>query len=182
MSVARELAAFLAKQSYADLPPKAIEYAQMLISSTIASAAMCATIPSSRMIRTLEIERGGKPEATTWFGAAEKLPIAAAARVNAVMSDAAASDDSDLRNIVHTGTPVCAAAIAVAEKTGASGEETLQAIVMGVEIAGRINSAMIGGLQTKGFHGCIVAIFAPAVAAGRLLKLDEAQMTQAIAL
>jgi 2-methylcitrate dehydratase PrpD len=98
------------------------------------------------------------------------------------MSDAAASDDSDLRNIVHTGTPVCAAALAVAEKTGASGQDVLAAIVLGVEAAGRINSAMQGGLQTKGFHGCIVAIFAATAAAGRLMKLSDAQMAQAIAL
>jgi hypothetical protein len=33
-----------------------------------------------------------------------------AAQVNAVMSDAAASDDSDLRTIVHCGTPLVATA------------------------------------------------------------------------
>ncbi|HEY0338348.1 MAG TPA: MmgE/PrpD family protein, partial [Burkholderiales bacterium] len=182
MTVARELAAFVTKQTYADLPPKAIEHAEMLISSTIASASLGSTIESSQIIRALEVERGGKAEATVWFGAAEKLPVAGAARVNAVMSDAAASDDSDLRNIVHTGTPACTSALAVAEKTGSSGEDTLAAIVLGCEVAGRINSAMIGGLQTKGFHGCIVAIFAGTVAAGRLMKLSEAQMAQAIAL
>jgi len=182
MTVARELASFVTQQKYADLPAKAIEYAEMLISSTIASASLGSTIESSRIIRALEVERGGKPEATLWFGTAEKLPVAAAARVNAVMSDAAASDDSDLRNIVHTGTPVCAASLAVAEKTGASGQDVLAAIVLGIEAAGRINSTMIGGLQTKGFHGCIVAIFAGAVAAARLMKLTEAQMAQAIAL
>jgi 2-methylcitrate dehydratase PrpD len=182
MTVARELANFVTGHSYADLPPKTIEYAEMLISSTIASASLGSTIESSRIIRALETERGGKPEATVWFGAAEKLPVAGAARVNAVMSDAAASDDSDLRNIVHTGTPVCAASLAVAEKTGASGQDVLSAIVLGHEVAGRINSAMIGGLQTKGFHGCIVAIFAGAVAAARLMKLSEAQTAQAIAL
>jgi 2-methylcitrate dehydratase PrpD len=182
MSVAGELAAFLTRQSYADLPPKAIDYAEMLISSTIASAALGSTIESSKIIRALEVERGGKAEATIWFGPAEKLPVAAAARVNALMSDAAASDDSDLRNIVHMGTPVCATSLAVAEKTGASGQDVLAAIVLGIEAAGRINSAMQGGLQTKGFHGCIVAIFAAAIAAGRLMKLSEAQMTQAFAL
>ncbi len=182
MSVAGELAAFLVRQSYQDLPAKAIEHAEMLISSTIASASLGSTIESSKIIRALEVERGGKAEATAWFGAAEKLPVAAAARINAVMSDAAASDDSDLRNIVHTGTPVCAAALAVAEKTGAGGPDVLAAIVLGIEAAGRINTAMQGGLQTKGFHGCIVAIYAATVAAGRLMKLNEAQMTQAIAL
>ena len=34
-----------------------------------------------------------------------RLPVIGAARANALMSDAAASDDSDLRNIVHAGTP-----------------------------------------------------------------------------
>lgn len=180
MTIAHDLATFAIGAS--SIPDKALEYAQMLVSSTIASAALGSTIESSRIIRAMEVERGGASEATVWFGATETLPVAAAARVNAVMSDAAASDDSDLRNIVHMGTPACATALAVAEKTGASGEETLAAIVMGIEIAGRINSAMIGGLQTKGFHGCIVAIFAPTVVAGRLMKLTEGQMTQAIAL
>ena len=182
MTVAMELAAFVMRQSYADLPPKAVEYAAMLISSTIASAALGSTIESSKIIRALEVERGGKPEATLWFGAAEKLPVAAAARVNALMSDAAASDDSDLRNIVHAGTTACATSLAVAEKTGASGREVLAAIVLGYEIAGRINGAMIGGLQKKGFHGSIVSSFAGAVAAGYLLKLTVPQMAQAIAL
>jgi 2-methylcitrate dehydratase PrpD len=181
MTVAREIAAFITRQSYADLPPKAIEHAEMLISSTIASASLGSTIESSRIIRALELERGGKAEATLWFGAAEKLPVAAAARVNAVMSDAAASDDSDLRNIVHSGTTACATSLAVAEKTGASGQDVLAAVVLGYEVAGRINGAMIGGLQKKGFHGCIVAGFAGAVAAGRLMKLSEPQMAQAIA-
>src|SRR5258706_1695330 len=182
MTVAGELAGFLTRQSYADPPAKAIEHAEMLVASTLASGALGSTIVSSKFIRALEVERGGKAEATVWFGAAEKLPVAAAARVNAVMSDAAASDDSDLRNIVHTGTPVCAAALAVAEKTGASGQDLLAAIVLGVEAAGRINIAMQGGLQTKGFHGCIVAIIAATAAAGRLMKFSAAQMAQAIAL
>jgi 2-methylcitrate dehydratase PrpD len=182
MTVAGEIAAFVTRQSCADLPPKAIEHAEMLISSTIASASLGSTIESSGIIRALEVDRGGKPEATVWFGAAEKLPVAAAARVNAVMSDAAASDDSDLRNIVHAGTTACATSLAIAEKTGSSGEDVLAAIVLGYEVAGRINGAMIGGLQKKGFHGCIVAGFAGAVAAARLMKLSQPKMAQAVAL
>ena len=183
MTVAGEIATFVAGQSYSNLPPKAIEYAEMLVSSTIASASLGSTIESSRIIRAVELARGGKPEATLWFGAAEKLPVAATARVNAVMSDAAASDDSDLRNIVHAGTTACATSLAVAEKTGASGQDVLAAIVLGYEVAGRMNGAMLGGgLQKKGFHGCIVAGFAGAVAASRLMRLTQPQMAQAIAL
>ena len=98
------------------------------------------------------------------------------------MSDAAASDDSDLRNIVHAGTTLVASALAVAERTGASGEEVLTAIVLGYEAAGRIGEAITPGFRARGFHGCLVAIFAGAVAAGRLLQLDPKRMAQAIAL
>ena len=44
MTVARDLATFVTEQRYAALPPKAIEYAEMLISSTIASASLGSTL------------------------------------------------------------------------------------------------------------------------------------------
>ena len=100
---------------------------------------------------------GARRRRTVWFGAAEKLPVVAAARVNAMMSDAAASDDSDLRTIVHQGTTVCAAALAVAQKTGSTGEEVLAAIVLGYEASGRVSTAIQHGFKSKGFHGCIIA-------------------------
>lgn len=182
MTVARDIADFVTAQSYADLPSQAIEHAQMLISSTIASASLGSTLDSSKIVRSMEVERGGRPDATLWFGAQEKLPVAAVARVNALMSDAAASDDSDLRNIIHQGTTVAATSLALAEKTGASGRDVLSAMVLGYEVSGRVNGALIGGLQKKGFHGCIAVIFAGAVTAGRLMKLTAPQMAQAIAL
>jgi 2-methylcitrate dehydratase PrpD len=98
------------------------------------------------------------------------------------MSDAAASDDSDLRNIVHAGTPLVATSLAMAERTGASGQEVLAAIVLGYEASGRIGEAITPGFRTQGFHGCLVAIFAAAVASSRLLGLDAGQMAQSIAL
>jgi 2-methylcitrate dehydratase PrpD len=98
------------------------------------------------------------------------------------MSDAAASDDSDLRNIVHNGTPLVSTSLAIAERTGASGQDVLAAIVLGYETSGRIGEAITPVFQTRGFHGCLVAIFGATVAAARLLPLDEAQMAQAIAL
>ena len=88
------------------------------------------------------------------------LPIADAAQANAVMSDAAASDDSDLRNIVHAGTPLTAVSLAIAERDGSSGEAVLAAIVCGYEAAGRISEAITPGFRARGFHGCHGAVFA----------------------
>jgi 2-methylcitrate dehydratase PrpD len=182
MTVARALAEFLALTSPSDLPPQAVEHAAMLIASTLASAALGAGLESSGIIRDLARERGGRPDASLWFHAGPKLPVADAAEVNAVASDAAASDDSDLRNIVHAGTTLVATALAAAERTGARGEDVLAAIVLGYEAAGRIGEAITPGFRSRGFHGCLVAIFGGAVAAGRLLGLEAAPMAQAIAL
>src|SRR2546425_20381 len=143
---------------------------------------MGADIVSSRIIRELARERAGTPEATLWFDGGRALPVADAARVNAVMSDAAASDDSDLRSIAHIGTIVSTVAIAMAERTGASGRDVLAAMVLGYEIAGRIDEALTPGRGERGFHGSISTIFGGAVAAGTLLALAPEQMTQAIAL
>src|SRR5262249_4537723 len=128
MSIAGELAGFLVGTKVGGLPPVALERARMVIASTIASAAMGADIISSRIIRELATERGGSPEATVWFDGGRRLPAADAARVNAVMSDAAASDDSDLRSIAHIRTIVSTTAIATAERTGAGGPHGLACV------------------------------------------------------
>src|SRR5437660_3677885 len=182
MTVAGELADFLTRIGPADLPPQAVDHAAMLIASTLASAALGAGIESSVIIRDLARECSGIAEASLWFDAGPKLPVAEAAQVNAVMSDAAASDDSDLRNIVHAGTTLVATALAMAERNAANGEDVLTAIVLGYEAGGRIGEAITPGFRSRGFHGCLVAIFAGAVAGGRLLRLETSQMAQAIAL
>jgi 2-methylcitrate dehydratase PrpD len=181
MTVARQLAAFLTATTTADLPAQALDLAAMLIASTIASAACGIGLESARIIRDLARDHGGRPEASLWFDTGAKLPVADAAQANAVASDAAASDDSDLRNIVHCGTPLTATALALAERNGADGAAVLTAMVLGYEAAGRISEA-IPRFRSRGFHGCLGAVFAATVAAGHLLRLDAEQLAQAIAL
>ena len=182
MTIATDLAEFLAGTRYDDLPRRTTEYAAMLIASTLASAAYGKGIASSKIVRDMARERGGAPQASLWFDSGPKLPAAEAAQVNAVMSDAAASDDSDLRAIVHCGTPLTATSLALAERTGAPGRDVLAAIVLGYEAAGRIGDPISPQFRERGFHGCTIAIFAATVAAGRLLRLDPARLAQAIAL
>src|SRR5262249_11698555 len=141
MTVAQRLAEFLTGTAAADLPPLAIDHAAMLIASTIASAAYGTELQSARIIRDLAREHGGRPDASLWFDNGPRLPVASVAQVNALMSDAAASDDSDLRNIIHAGTPLTAASPAVAERDGADGMAVLSAMVLGYDAAGRIGAA-----------------------------------------
>jgi 2-methylcitrate dehydratase PrpD len=177
--LALKLAQLLNRTRFEDLPPKAIEHAKMVVASTLASAAPGSLIDSARIVRELAKERGGKPEATVWFDGA-KLPVNEVARINAMLSDAAASDDSDLRNVAHTGTTLAAVGLAIGERVGATGHDLLGAIVTGYEASGRIGESLGGDRQ--GFHASVIVAFGGAVAAARLLRLTDEQMAHAIGL
>jgi 2-methylcitrate dehydratase PrpD len=181
LTISETLAEFLITTRADDLPERTVGLAPMIIASTIASAALGQNIESARIIRGLEIERGGRPEASVWFESGLKPPVAGAARVNALMNDAATSDDSDLRNIVHCGMPLIATSLAVAERTGAKGLDILATIVLGYEAAGRIREAIMPRWHHRGHHGCIGATFGATAAVARLLGLDAKQAAYAIA-
>jgi len=188
------LAGILNSIRYASLPPTPVKYAKMILASTLSSAAAGANVGSVRIIRELAKEQGGKGEATVWFDGA-KLPVASTARVNAMLSDASASDDSDLRNVAHIGTCLTAVGLAVGERMNASGYETLSAMIAGYEAAGRITDAIaasspsagggggagaVSGSVGRGFHASAIVAFGGAVAASKLLRLTDEQMAQAI--
>jgi 2-methylcitrate dehydratase PrpD len=180
-SLAFQLAEFTAGITPAAVSTTAMERAKMSLASTTASAAMGYTIESARIIRRLELENAGSKVATVWFDGT-KLPLAAAARVNAVASDAAASDDSDLRSIAHIGTIVSVTSLAVGERVGATGSDILRAMVLGYEVAGRIDEALTPGRMKNGFHGSVSTVFGAVITASRLMNLPVPQMAQAIAL
>jgi 2-methylcitrate dehydratase PrpD len=180
-SLAIRLAKFATAPSAHDIPDVALERAKMSLASTVASAAMGFAIPSARIVRELERRAGGVPASSVWFEGT-RLPPGAAARVNAVASDAAASDDSDLRSIAHIGTIVSTVSLALAEQRELGGADVLAAMVVGYEIAGRIDEALTPGRMQRGFHGSVSTVFGGTVAAGRLLRLTPLQMAHAIAL
>ena len=138
------LSRFLNRTKFGDLPPLAIEHAKIIIASTLASAASGSPIVSARIVRDLAKEQGGKPDATIWFDGA-KLPVNEAARVNAMLSDAAASDDSDMRNMAHAGTTLASTGPGDRRAHRRLRPGFLCAIVAGYEAAGRIKAQARGG-------------------------------------
>jgi 2-methylcitrate dehydratase PrpD len=171
------LTRFLNATAYADLPPLAVEHAKMILASTLASAAVGIAMDSARIQRDLARDQGGKTESTVWFHGT-KLPAVLAARVNAAASDAAASDDSDMRNIAHFGTALTAAGLALGERTRATGRDLLLAMVIGYEAGGRICDARAGG--RPGLHASQLVAFASAAISAKLLKLGDEKMAHAL--
>lgn len=182
MTVAREFAALLLGLRYEDMPPEALDNAKKIIVSTLASAAVGTTLRSAQIVRDIAREQGGRPEATAWFSGGLKLPLPGVVRGNAMLSDAAASDDSDMRNIAHIGTLATSMSLAVAEQTGANGRDVLAAIVAGYEAAGRLGGVLWPGLGKRGFHASVIVTFGGVVTASRLLGLSIDQTAEALSL
>lgn len=182
MTVAREFAALLLGLRYEDMPPEALDNAKKIIVSTLASAAVGSTLRSAEIVREIAREQGGRPEATAWFSGGPKLPLPSVVRGNAMLSDAAASDDSDLRNIAHIGTLATAMSLAFAEHRGADGRDVLAAIVAGYEAGGRLGGVLWPGLDKRGFHASIIVAFGGVITAARLLGLGVEQTAEALSL
>lgn len=178
-SLALRLARICHTATFADLPPNAVKHAKMILASTLASAASGTRIDSARIVRDLAVEQGGAAQASVWFETA-RLPLASAVRVNAMWSDAAASDDSDLRNVAHVGTVVSAVGLAVGDWKHSSASDVLTAMAVGYEAAGRFGDMLRGG--RPGIHASHVVAFAGTVTAARLLGLTAEQMAHALSL
>ena len=182
-SVARRLAVFLSKVSFQSLSQPAVEHAKLAIADTLGSALAGSDCPSVEAMRRLVLDAGGAPEATLWGRAAEKVPVASAARFNAVLADALAIGESHMATVAHLCGVTVPAAMAVGERVGATGSDLITAVVLGYEVAGRVGKSVAPGyFHERGFHNSVVTIFGSATAAAKLLGLDSEPTTHALAL
>lgn len=124
----------------------------------------------------------GPPQASL-FGRRERFDIMNAAFINGVSSHIFDYDDTHLKTIIHPAGPVASAIIALSEMQPVSGKEFLNALVLGVETECRIGNAVYPNHYDVGWHITGTAgVFGSAAAVGKLLKLNEQQMTWALGL
>jgi 2-methylcitrate dehydratase PrpD len=122
----------------------------------------------------------GAPQATV-LGRAERLDMASAALVNGISSHTFDFDDTHLKTIIHPAGPVASALLALAEKTGASGRQLIDALVLGIDVACRVGNMMYPDHYDRGWHitGSTGTLGA-AAACARLLQLSEQQTLMAL--
>lgn len=106
----------------------------------------------------------------------------AAALIQGTAAHAAEVDDSFRDAMYHPGAATIAAALAVAQSTGADGPAFLRAVVLGYEISTRIGVVM-GRPHYRYWHNTgTMGSFGAAAAAASLLQLDEAAFAHALAI
>lgn len=105
----------------------------------------------------------------------------AAALINGTAAHAAEVDDSFRDAMYHPGAATIAAALAVAQDTGATGMDFLRSVVLGYEVSTRIG-VVLGRAHYRYWHSTgSVGIFGAAAAAAGLAGLTGAQFSHALA-
>ena len=181
----RILGDYAAQLRYEDLPADVVEQAKKIILHTmgvsIASSSMEPTVNAAALAKA----RGSRPEATIW-GA----PNVKVAPSDAIYANGTAADVLDWEDCTWTGhasAGAIPASFAYGEQQHADGRQVITAIVAAYEVYQRIAMAVQPEFdsylaQGRGWGLVNWQVFASAVAAGKLLGLDEKQMAACISL
>ncbi|HEX9810307.1 MAG TPA: MmgE/PrpD family protein [Alphaproteobacteria bacterium] len=171
------LCAYLAEALSRPLTPEVGEKGKHHLLDTLAAMVSGARLGPGEMAVKYISALGGEPEAVV-VGTGLRTTAINAALANGMMAHADETDDSHLRSRSHIGCSVVPAALAMAERKDRSGEDLLRAVVLGYDIAARVNIALnLGPISSYSLcthsHG---PGFGAAAAAAALAGLDAADM------
>src|SRR2546428_3177658 len=188
MGLTQEVASFVAKTRYRDIPHEVIHLARGFILDGLGVALAGSTDECSRIVQAQIRQMNGREESTI-LGTSLSAPLAKAALANGVAAHAMDYDDTQLSTskegvyglLTHPTTPVLAAVLAVGEKKKVGGQEFLLAYILGVEIECRIADAINPRHYQSGFHStATMGGLGAAMAVGKILRLKEEALVRAM--
>jgi len=180
MALISELAEFVARTSFDDLPKPVVEAAKLRILDTVGSGIWGRHEGDSGRLVSIAAELGGAPEATIW-GEKKKLPATWAAYINGYAG--IYMGDTCRFSGAHPGPVIVPAALAIAERENSSGKELITAVVLGYEIFVRIGRAIYPAIAARGFHATgVLGPIGAAASACKIFGLDKEQTTDALAI
>jgi len=181
-SLSRKLAEHFSRLRPEDLPDPVVKDARWRLVDTVGVALAGSTMDYAKIVADVVGELGGNEQATA-IGFERRLPVTAAAFVNAAYAHGPDYDDTHSVAMVHIGCLCVPAALAMAERTGASGAEMLTALVAGAEVGLRIGAAAPHRFHHRGYHATgVVGPFTAAMTASQLLRLDGIRTANALGL
>jgi 2-methylcitrate dehydratase len=180
-TVAEDIARWVVELRYEELPPEVIARAKRVLMDTIGCALGAIGAQPVRAAQQVVALQGGNPQATI-LGLGRKASCDQAAFLNGM-----AIRYFDYNDYIAMGRPNhasinVAAALAVAEMQGSSGKALLLGLVAGYEMEVRLRDAIAAKRREGWDDTSIEAQYASAVAAGKLLQLDQVKMANALAI
>ena len=178
--VTERLAAYASALRYEDLPGSVVARTKDLVLDTLGTLLGGSRYPAGRLV-TQYTEGLGESGPCTVAGSPLRASPVAAAFANATMSHCLEQDDNYNPANAHVANVVLPAALAIAEARHAAGRELITALVAAYDVEGRVGIALDPvRLYARSFHpSSIDGNFGAAAAAGRMLRLEPAQMVQA---
>lgn len=173
--ITETLAAFVAETSAQAVPDETKDMLRLSMLDWAACGIAGVGEPVAKACHALAHDEGGAAQAHLFGGG--RVPARTAALVNGATSHALDYDDTHFAHIGHPSVAVFPAALAVAEREGASGVELQHAALLGIEVSIRIGVWLGRDHYQHGFHQTGTAgAFGAAAAAARLLGFDAAQV------
>ena len=181
MGLTQEVASYVAKTRYRDIPSEVIRAARGFVLDGLGVALAGATEKSARIVLNHVRQLEGKAESTV-VGTGLKVPAPKAALINGVSGHAMDYDDTQLSTskeavyglLTHPTTPVLNAVLAIGEKEKINGEAFLLAYIVGVEVECRIADAINPRHYQSGFHStATIGGLGASMAVGKILGLKE---------
>ncbi|MFC1981243.1 MmgE/PrpD family protein [Chloroflexota bacterium] len=189
-SVTQELADFVAKVRFEDLPEQVVHESKRLLLDSVGCGLAGLQVEKGKIAVELARQLGGAPEATI-LGLGGKVSFANASFANGELINAL---DYDVISDppAHAAPYLIPASLSTAEFIGGSGKDLLLAIAIGHEISRRLSEAMSGiedsskaGLKaivrsaTTGLGICAIG---GTLAVAKLLNLDHYKLSSVIGL
>ena len=171
-----KLATYMVEAANRALPPQIVEKCRMHILDTIGAAISGAQLlPGRTAISYVRSETGAAD--STVLGTDIRAGAVMAAFGNGMLAHADETDDSHSESRSHPGCSVIPAALAMAEKLGATGEALLRAVALGYDVGTRVVRALGTGKLYDAGHAThsFAGGFGAAAAAGSIAKLNARQ-------
>jgi 2-methylcitrate dehydratase len=180
-TLADSVASWVKALRYEDLTPEVIEKSKRVLLDTIGCALGAIDNVPARIARQVIYEQGGNPQATL-IGGGGKVSCEQAAFLNGM-----ALRYLDYNDYVLGARPLhpsinIAPALAIAEMRSLGGKDLLLAIIVGYEVELRLRDAAAKESRDGWDYCATTAQYSSAATAGKLLGLDEPQLSQALAI
>jgi 2-methylcitrate dehydratase PrpD len=178
-TISDQIAAFIFDSDYQTLSEHARDMAKLCLLDWLGSVYAGKTSKPAVAMLLVAKSLGGNPEATVIPDGSQSSAYMAAL-VNAAASHVVEMDDLHKGSILHPAAVVIPAALAMAEREGASGEELLTAIAVGYEVAIRVGETA-GASHYEFWHSTgTCGIFGASAAAGKVLRLSVPELAMAL--
>ncbi len=179
-SLTSSLARFAATLQYSDIPAAGVAICRAAIIDGTGCMLAGSAEPAARIVRTFLADQSCAARASI-IGCADRTSPTGAAMANGTSGHALDYDDVNQPMIGHPTVTLLPALFAAGEITNATGADIITAYVIGLDAQARLGRLINPGHFAHGWHPTsTLGPLGAAIAAGRLLGLDERQLRHAL--